>query len=139
MRDNNLKQYLIRVSSTGAETLTAYFSVGSRPIMVRHHVLTGINPAAVDADTVSSAWAYSVTGDGGGSWTTLNSVAAFEFNDTTDTNALGDIGDTTGASVNMNDDINLRVPAGAIIRNVVITAGTVTSLQMIDSLEYIVL
>ena len=125
--------------STTAETVTNYFSVGSRPIMARNHVLTGINPAAANGDTVSSTWAYTVTGAGGASWVTIDTEAAFEYNDTDDTNALGDVGDSTASSVIVGSDINTRIPANALIRHEQVTTGTVTSLQMNAVLEYVVL
>ena len=139
-RSNDLLKFSTRNPATSTSgTVTNYFAVGSRPIMVKNHVLTGINPSDTDGDTVASEWDYTVTGAGGASWVTLDDEAAFEYNDTTDTNALGDIGDSTASSVTVAADINIRVPAFALVRHLEITAGTVTGHQMDCTLEYVVL
>lgn len=138
-RDHSISKFATPGTATStAGTVTTYFQVGSRPIMFINHVLTGINPSDTDADTVSSTWDYSVTGAGGATWVTIDDESAFEYNDTTDTNALGDIGDSTAASVSVGSTA-LRIPALAIVRHREITAGTVTGHQMICAMEYIVL
>lgn len=137
-RDNEVQQMLVQnpVTST-AGTVTTYFGVGSRPIMVRHAYMMGVNPSDTDGDTITSKWEY--TADGGDNFTTIHDEAAFEYNDTTDTNALGDLGDSTAAVVQVGADIDVRVPAGAFIRHTEITAGTVTGTQVVSWLEYITL
>ena len=139
-RDNSHNYFQARNPATStAGTVTSYFSVGSRPILVRNHLMTGINPSDTDGDTITSTWAYSVTGAGGASWVTIDDEAAFEYNDTTDTNGLGDIGDSTASTVVVGADINIRVPAYALIRHTEVTAGTITGVQVNSFLEYIVL
>lgn len=139
-RNHDMNFFQTRNPATStAGTVTSYFSVGTRPILVRNHLMTGINPSDTDGDTITSTWAYSVTGAGGASWVTIDDEAAFEYNDTTDTNALGDIGDSTASTVVVGADINLRVPAYALIRHTEVTAGTITGVQVNSMLEYIVL
>lgn len=139
-RSNDILKFETRNPSTStAGTVTSYFSVGSRPIMVKQHLMTGINPSDTDGDTITSTWAYTVTGTGGATWVTIDDEAAFEYNDTTDTNALGDIGDSTASTVVVGANIDLRVPAYALIRHTEVTAGTVTTTQVNSILEYIVL
>jgi hypothetical protein len=139
-RDNDMLTFQARNPATStAGTVTSYFSVGSRPILIRNHLITGINPSDTDGDTLASEWDYSVTGAGGATWVTIDDEAAFEYNDTTDTNALGDIGDSTAATVVVGADVNIRVPAYALIRHQEITAGTITGIQANCFLEYIVL
>ena len=138
-RDNSRSKFETRNPATStAGTVTSYFSVGSRPIMFLEHSMTGINPSDTDGDTVSSTWDYSVTGAGGATWVTIDDETAFEYNDTTDTNALGDIGDSTAASVVVGNTA-LRIPAYAIIRHREITAGTITGIQLNCVMEYVVL
>lgn len=139
-RDHNIQSFQTRnpVTST-AGTVTSYFTVGNQPIMVKSHLMTGINPSDTDADTISSTWAYSVTGAGGASWVTIDDEAAFEYNDTTDTNALGDIGDSTASTVVVGANIDTRIPPYALIRHLEVTAGTITGIQVNCILEYIVL
>lgn len=139
-RESDILTFQTRNPATStAGTVTSYFTVGSRPIMVRNHLMTGINPSDTDADTISSTWDYSVTGAGGATWVTIDDEAAFEYNDTTDTNALGDIGDSTASTVVVGSDLNLRVPAYALIRHREVTAGTITGIQVNCILEYTVI
>ena len=137
-RDNDIVTFQTQnpVTST-AGTVTQYFTAGSRPMLARHHYMMGINPSDTDGDTVSSTWDYTI--DGGANYVTISDETAFEYNDTTDTNALGDLGDNTAAVVAVGTDLNVRVPAGAVIRHREITAGTITGIQLNCVLEFIVL
>ena len=139
-RDNDRLTFQTQNPATStAGTVTTYFSVGTRPIRALNHLMSGINPSDTDADTISSTWDYSVTGAGGATWVTIDDEAAFEYNDTTDTNALGDIGDSTASTVVVGADLTTRIPAYALIRHREITAGTITGVQVNCILEYIVL
>jgi len=106
-------------AQSGSGTVTNYFVVGNVAFMAKDHYLVGINPAAADADTLRSIWDHATNGS---TFTTIHDEAADEYNDTDNDLLLTAL----VPSRRNTADLDVRVPAGDLIRHREIWTGTVT-------------
>lgn len=125
-----------------AATTTTFYQV-PYDILIKSVTVFGINPAAVDADTLRVVVDHSAAG--AGSFTTIADTTADEYNDTTDEASLG-VGATSGdvRSVGAADWGTLtypgtRVAGDSYIRVREIWTGTVTDGQVQICIHYVTL
>ena len=125
---------------TASGTTTSYFNV-PYDIMVKSVEVLGVNPGAVDADTVRVVVDFSAC-DAAVSYTTLADSTADEYNDTDDTASLGAVAATPDLrTVGLADWGTLafpgtRVAGNSFIRVREIWTGTVTDGQVGISIHY---
>ncbi len=107
-------------AASAASTQVAYF-VSDRKLRLKSLWLTGINPAAADADTLSVVVDFATDGS---AFTACGTVAAIEYNDTDNTIAL--VALVPNEQIDVDSWTVNEVPAGALVRVRIIWAGTVT-------------
>lgn len=107
-------------AASGSGTTALYFVAGQKLRLKTLH-LVGINPAAVDGDTLSVVVDYSTDGS---VFTACGTVAAVEYNDSDNTMALTAL--LPNEKINENQWTVNDVPADALIRVRIIWTGTVT-------------
>lgn len=143
-RNSDINQWVIDNGAiTSSGTTTDYLPVPYDILVVGVHVM-GINPAAVDADTLRVVLDHAAF-DVAASYTTIADSTADEYNDTTDTASLAAVTGTPDArAVALADWGNLafpgtRVAGNSFLRFREIWTGTVTDGQIVSVVSYKVL
>lgn len=123
---------------TTSETVTATIPV-PYDIMVKGVHVLGVNPAAVDGDTVRVIVDYSTAG--AASFTTIADTTADEYNDTDDTASLStnDIRSVGASDWGTLSFPGTRVPGNSYLRVREVWAGTVTDGHVVTVISYEIL